>query len=340
MLVKIKVLSFFQLSVSISCPGFFWEPGVAFTKHSITSGDDDSQNGFSWRRINLQGGNPNFENFVVEINMDGYYYNWILQSLFAKDSVNKEVLFSNINGQSPKSGAWQGWSRLVKYQYIKFKNTVSEYLVPFRPQHPHYCVKIFMFNTLFSDWFVGLFSGTERRDVEDGYVPWPSSYPDRLTFQQFCRKNGATCCIAFKVTKNPASKDFYAKISCCRENTRLFYKNNGETEILKHFWEPHDCQSGEFSRIRIVIPELSTSATHFIGELRKQIRDAFRQTFSIDMPDEQFQNYFEVDPAEYIVRIKHGEWVKNIGVKFLNRGGNLDGHHVLRECYIDVGDVK
>ena len=88
-----------------------------------------------------------------------------------------------------------------------------------------------------------------------------------------------------------------------------------------------------------MIPELSTSATHFIGELRKQIRDAFRQTFSIDMPDEQFQNYFEVDPAEDAVRIKHGEWVKKIGVKFLNRGGNLDGHHVLRECYIDVGDV-
>ena len=338
-MVNIKVLSFFQLLVS-SCPGFFEEPWVAFAKHSITSGDDDSQNGFSWRRINLKSGNPNFENFVVEMDMDGDYYNWILQSFFfVKDSMDKDVLYSNISGQQPTSAGWRGWSHLVKDKYIKFKTSVSEYVVPFGPKFPNYCVKRFMFDALFSDWFVDLFNGVERRDVEDGYVPWPSSYPDRLTFHQLCRKNGATCCIAFKVTKGSAIKDLYAKISCCKENTRLYYKNNGETEILKYFWEPHDCQSGAFSRIKIVIPELSTSATHFIGELRKQIRDAFRQTFSIGMPDEQFQNYFEVDPAEDAVRIKHGEWVKKIGVKFLNRGGNLDGHHVLRECYIDVGDV-
>ena len=193
-----------------------------------------------------------------------------------------------------------------------------------------------MYDALFSDWFVDLFSGTERRDVEDGYVPWPSNYPNRLTFHQFCRENGATCCLAFEVVKG---KSYYSTISCCKWNTRLFYKNNEETKILKFFWEPYDCQSGAFSRIKIVIPELSTSATHFIGELRKQIRDAFRETFSIDMPDEQFRNYFEVDPAEDAVRIKHGEWVKKIGVKFLNRGGHLDGRHVLRECYIDVGDV-
>ena len=335
MLVNIKVLSFFQLSVSISS-GFFEKPWVAFTKHSITSGDDDSQNGFSWRRINLKGGNPNFENFVVEIDMNGYYYNWILQSLFAKDSVDKEFLYSSISGQNPRSASWRDWSRMVKDKYIKFKTSLTEYIVPFRPKHPRYCVRSFMFDVLFSDWFVDLFSGVERRDVEDGYVPWPSSYPDRLTFHQLCRENGAICCVTFKVTKSSFT---YATISCCKENTRLFYKNNGETEILKYFWEPHDCQSGAFSRIKIVIPELSTSATHFIGELRKQIRDAFRKTFSIGMPDEQFQNYFEVDPAEDVVRIKHGEWVKKIGVKFLNRGGNLDGHHVLRECYIDVGDV-
>ena len=338
-MVNTKVLSFFQLLVSTSCLGFFEKPWVAFIKQKITSGDDDSQNGFSWRLINLKGGNPNFGNFVVEMDMDGNYYNWILESL-GKGS--PEVFYRNITGLNPTSKVWEAWSRLVKGGYRRFEASVKEYLVSnnFFIKWPLYCVRRFMSEALFNNWILNLFNGVERRDVEDGYVPWPSNYPDRLTFQQLCRENGATCCFAFKAIRNPnRGLHDYDKISCCKENTRLFYKNNGETEILKYFWEPHDCQSGAFSRIKIVIPELSTSATHFIGELRKQIRDAFRETFSIGMPDEQFQNYFEVDPAEDAVRIKHGEWVKKIGVKFLNRGGNLDGHHVLRECYIDVGDV-
>ena len=267
--------------------------------------------------------------------MDGDYYNWILEGLAR---YTRQVFLDNITGQEPTNAVWEKWSRLTRDKYIRFETSVREYLVSsnFFIQRPAGCVKRFMYAAFFNNWFSELLGGTERRDVEDGYVPWPSNYPNRLSFRQFCRKNGATCCLAFKVVKG---KSYYSTINCCKENTRLFYKNNGETEILKYFWEPHDCQSGAFSRIKIVIPELSTSATHFIGELRKQIRDAFRQTFSIGMPDEQFQNYFEVDPAEDAVRIKHGEWVKKIGVKFLNRGGNLDGHHVLRECYIDVGDV-
>ena len=272
------------------------------------------------------------------MDMDGNYYNWILESL---GKHTRKVFFENISGLRPTSEAWKAWSRLTRDKYVEFRTSVIEYLsTNFVIRWPERCFKRFMYDALFNDWFVNIFSGTERRDVEDGYVPWPSNYPDRLTFQQLCRENGATCCFAFKAIRNPNRGLYdYDKISFCKENTRLFYKNNGETEILKYFWEPHDCQSGAFSRIKIVIPELSTSATHFIGELRKQIRDAFRQTFSIGMPDEQFQNYFEVDPAEDAVRIKHGEWVKKIGVKFLNRGGNLDGHHILRECYIDVGDV-
>ena len=334
MLVNIKVISFFQLSVSVGCPGFFGESWVAFTKQLITSGGGDSQNGFSWHLINLKGGNPNSGNFVVEMDMNGDYYNLILEALRKQTHL---TFFKNISGVLPTSKVWEAWARLTRDKYAEFRTSVIEYLsTNFVIQRPAGCVGRFMYDALFNNWFVNIFSGTERRDVEDGYVPWPSNYPNRLTFHQFCRANGATCCFAFKVLK---TKSYYATISCCKWNTRLFYKNNGETEILKYFWEPHDCQSGAFSRIKIVIPELSTSATHFIGELRKQIRDAFRQTFSIDMPDEQFQNYFEVDPAEDAVRIKHGEWVKKIGVKFLNRGGNLDGHHVLRECYIDVGDV-
>ena len=270
------------------------------------------------------------------MDMDGDYYNWALESL---EKLTPQIFFKNIIGLSPTNEVWRRWSRLIRDKYIRFETSLQEYLTTnFVIKWPMGCVKRFMYNALFNDWFVDLFNGVERHDVEDGYVPWPSDCPDRLTFQQLCRKNGATCCFAFKVIRKP-NPVIYDEISCCKENTRLFYKNNGETEILKYFWEPHDCQSGAFSRIKIVIPELSTSATHFIGELRKPIRDAFRQTFSIGMPDEQFQNYFEVDPAEDVVRIKHGEWVKKIGVKFLNRGGNLDGHHVLRECYIDVGDV-
>ena len=268
------------------------------------------------------------------MDMDGKYYNLILEALRKQAP---RVFFENISGLRSTSDAWNAWARLTRYKYVEFRTSVIEYLsTNFVVKWPERCVANFMKDALFNDWFVNIFSGTERRDVEDGYVPWPSNYPNRLTFHQLCRENGATCCFTFEVLK---TESYYVTIRCCKWNTRLFYKNNGETEILKYFWEPHDCQSEAFSRIKIVIPELSTSATHFIGELRKQIRDAFRQTFSIDMPDEQFQNYFEVDPAEDAVRIKHGEWVKKIGVKFLNRGGNLDGHHVLRECYIDVGDV-
>ena len=271
------------------------------------------------------------------MDMDGKYYNLILESLRQQ---SRSSFFDNIIGTRATSEAWAAWIRLTKDKYVEFRNSLIEYLnTNFVIKWPARCVGSFMRDAFFNDWFLNIFSGIERHDVEDGYVPWPSNYPNRLTFHQFCRENGAICCFAFKVVKQPNPESIYDEISCCRENTRLFYKNNGETEILKYFWEPHDCQSGAFSRIKIVIPELSTSATHFIGGLRKQIRDAFRKTFSIGMPDEQFQNYFEVDPAEDAVRIKHGEWVKKIGVKFLNRGGNLDGHHVLRECYIDVGDV-
>ena len=271
------------------------------------------------------------------MDMDGNYYNLILEALRKQAP---RVFFENISGAQSTSRAWKAWARLTRDKYVEFRTSVIEYLrTNFVIKQPAGCVGRFMNDALFNDWFVNIFSGTERRDVEDGYVPWPSNYPNRLTFHQLCRENGVICCFGFKVVKEPNPASIYDEISCCKENTRLFYKNNGETEILKYFWEPHDCQSGAFSRIKIVIPRL-TSATHFIGELRKQIRDAFRQTFSIDMPDEQFQNYFEVDPAEDVVRIKNGEWVKKIGVKFLNRGGNLDGHHVLRECYIDVGDVR
>ena len=263
MLVNIKVLSFFQLSVSISCPGFFEKPWVAFIKQSITSGDGDSQNGFSWRRINLKGGDPNSKSFVVEMDMDGKYYNLILEAL--RKQQNHLTFFDDISGVRPTSDAWKAWTRLTRNKYVEFRTSVIEYLsTNFVIQRPADCVGRFMHDALFNDWFVNIFSGTERRDVEDGYVPWPSNYPNRLTFHQLCRENGATCCLAFKAIRNPnRGLHDYDKISCCKENTRLFYKNNGETEILKFFWEPHDCQSGAFSRIKIVIPELSTSATHF-----------------------------------------------------------------------------
>ena len=193
---NIKVLSFFQLAVSTSCPGFFGEPWVAFTKQLITSGDGDSQNGFSWHLINLKSGNPSSENFVVEMDMEGGYYNWILESL---GKHTPQVFYSNIIGLSPTNRVWEAWSRLVKGGYNRFEASVREYLrTNFVIKWPKGCVGRFMYDALFNNWFVNLFSGTERRDVEDGYVPWPSSYPDRLTFQQFCRENGAICCFAFK----------------------------------------------------------------------------------------------------------------------------------------------